>query len=236
MSNYITFSISDFKQIIQDLTFSNDYDDIMLCIYVNQEKIQIKLFYVENDISTYYIGDDIIIDCTDISIMFEYKNIENILDLTSEGTIKFTLDKSIVNITINSIIQINYKCMNKFDQELIGTIETNENSINIDYKLFKKSLEYFLTTKSIKNYIAESFIYILIENNYIYLEKNNLNIKFKIKENFSLKKQKIRINHLVNFLKNKNFTGDIFISNEFPTIVKYSSNFGHLELYINIHH
>lgn len=217
------FSIVDFKQIIKDLTFTSDYEDIMLCIYVKNEEIQIKLFYLENDISTYYIGDDIIIDCTDISIMLEYKNIENILNLTLEGTIKFYLDKSIINILIKNIIEINYKCKNKFDEELIGRIGTDEDSINIDYKLFRKSLEYFLNN---------IYIYIYIENNYVYLEQNNLNIKFKIKNNSSLKKQKIRINPLVNFLKSKNFTGDIFICNEFPTVVKHSSTFGDLELYI----
>lgn len=228
----LCMSIRDFKEIIQSLDFSYNNNDLILCIKCEHADVYFKFILEETNISTYYINDSVTIDTEDILLMFEYKLISNIIDKTDTGNIKFELNNKRVLVTITNSIEIKTEFLNTVDDQLLGEIEIQETNIKIDSYILKTILNYFVrSSKNLSKHFMINYLYLSTNDNKIYFEMDNLKISKKINQDIKIDKFKLHIDCLYNFIKNKNYNLDIYLSQDFPIVCKAETDMGIIELY-----
>lgn len=232
MSNHITLSVCDFKKILYELKFMDNLNDLLLCINCKDEKIYFKFIFKEVNISTYHLNDNIIIDSTDILLMFEYKLISNIIENTNSGTIKFQTIGKKIQMTINTSFELKKTFLNTIDDQLLGTLEVLSNSIRVDSHKISTILKYFINdNKNLSSYFLVNYLYISVENSKMIFKNENLTVEIKINTDLKIEASKLHIDCLYNFIQTKKSMCDIYISSEYPIICRLEGDYGHLELY-----
>lgn len=227
----ISLSVCDFNLILNELLFTNDIHRLILCIKSEANELYIKLIFEEVNISTYYINDNIMIDCTDILIMFEYKMIHDIISQTRSGTVMFELESNKITMKIKSDVNIEKTFYNSINEDYLGKLDILENNIELDSKQLYKSIGYFITSKNLSSYSHFNFAYLDIDDNQVSLKKDSLVVNFKTKNDFKINSFKIPLDAMYTFLYNKSSLMKIYISQDFPVICRCESNYGCIELY-----
>lgn len=232
MKQHISLSIKDFKCIIDALQFTSDSNSLVLCINSTDGEVYFKLIYEETTISTYNINESVIIDCTDITLMFAYKNICDILDKTDSGNIKFILDGKKIEMIITTTFSIHTTLLNNVNDQLLGTLEIPESFVRIDSTIFKNILRYFIRpTKNLSNYFMVNYVYIIATNSLLTIKNEKIKIDLKIDCDTNIDTCKLHIDALYNFIQNKMYNLDIYMSKEFPIICKTNTEMGTIQLY-----
>ena len=216
----LCMSIRDFKEIIHSLDFSYNNNDLILCIKCEQADVYFKFILEETNISTYYINNSVTIDTEDILLMFEYKLISNIIDKTDIGNIKFELNNKKIILTVTNSIEIKTEFLNTVDDQMLGELEIPETNIKIDSYILKGILNYFVRpSKNLSKHFMINYLYLSTGCNKICFEMDNLKISKKINQDIKIDKFKLHIDCLYNFIKNKNYNLDIYLSQNFPIVL-----------------
>lgn len=229
---YFGMSIKDFKNIIHSLTFTNDYKNIILCINCENGDVYFKMILEESNITTYYINDSILIDSTDILLMFEYKELDTILNQTESGNIKFILNNKKIEITITNTFVVKKTIINRVDDQLLGTLKIPESSIKLDSTIFNKMISYFIRpSKNLSSYFSINYLYLTLNQEYLKLKNDDIELTYKIKNEIEIKSLKLHIDYVYNFLQDKKYILDVFIAENFPIVCKMTTEMGIIELY-----
>ena len=228
----LSMSVNDFKQIVETLNFTYDINDLILCIKCEETNVYFKFVLDDCSIGTYHINDFTTMDTENIILMFEYKFISDIVRKTTTGTIKFELDNDKVTMIITNSIEIKTEFMNKIDDQVLGELEFKDPNIKLDSYTLYSILKYFVRqSKNLSKYLSVNYLFVSASDGKLTFETNNLIISKKIKENINLDKFKIHGDCLYNFIKNKNYNLDVYISQNFPIICKAETDLGTIELY-----
>ena len=228
----LCMSIKDFKEIIASLDFSYNINDLILCIKCENTDVYFKFILEDTNVSTYYINESVTLDIEDILLMFEYKLISNIIDKTNNGNIKFELNNKKINVTITNSIEIKTEFLNTIDDQLLGELEIPEANIKMDSYILKSILNYFIRpSKNLSKHFMINYLYLSATNGKIVFEMDNLKISKKISQDTEIDKFKLHIDCLYNFIKNKNYNLDIYLSQNFPIVCKAETELGIIELY-----
>lgn len=228
----LCMSLTDFKEIINSLDFSYNTNDLILCIKCDQTDIYFKFILEETNLSTYYINDSVTIDAEDITLMFEYKLISNIIEKTNNGNIKFELNGKKITVNITNSIEIKTEFLNTVDEQMLGELEIPKDNIKMDSYILKSVLNYFVRpSKNLSKHFVINYLYLTAKDNRVVFEMENLKVSKKISQNNKIDKFKLHIDFLYNFIKNKNYNLDIHLSNNFPIICKADTDLGTIDFY-----
>lgn len=227
-----SMSVKDFKEIIKSITFVDNLDDLMLCIKCEEADIYFKFILEETNITTYYVNEFVTIDTEDIILMFEYKLINDIIEKTECGTIKFELNINEICMTITNSIEIEKHFYNKVDERLLGKLEVEEQSIQLDSIVLEKMLKYFIKSpQKLSKYLTINYLTVSVSSGKLLFEQDNLKISKNINQNIEINNLKLKIDYLYNFITNKKYNLNIYITEHFPIICKAETDLGTIELY-----
>lgn len=228
----LCMSLTDFKEIINSLDFSYNTNDLILCIKCEQTDVYFKFILEETNLSTYYINDSVTIDTEDITLMFEYKLISNIIEKTNNGNIKFELNGKNITVNITNSIEIKTEFLNTVDEQMLGELEIPKDNIKMDSYILKSVLNYFVRpSKNLSKHFMVNYLYLSVTDGKIIFEMDNLKVSKKISQDIEIDKFKLHVDCLYNFIKNKNYNLDIYLSRNYPILCRAHTDLGIIELY-----
>jgi hypothetical protein len=223
-------SLNDFKNIINYLEFSSaKYSQ--LCISCKNGEIYFKMILEDKNISTLYLNEHVIIDCTDILLMFDYKLINDIICKSLNGTIKFSLNKNKITMKIIEKYELNLYFYNSVNEEVLGELQEAD-FLKVDSTLLYNVLNYFVKyDRNMSNLLYTSYINLQVKDKYIIIENEPLSIKIPIQDSIYIRQFKLHIDYLFKFLSCKKLICNIYLHEDFPLVCKCDTEYGKIELW-----
>lgn len=227
----ISMSFADFKSITEELYFC-DPKKLTMSISCKEGDIYIKMILEDSNISTYYLNDSLVVDSTDILIMFDYKYIYDVINKTTGGTITFKLNKSTITMIIKSDITIKLNFNNNIEEHILGEIDIQDTFLKIDSSKLYSIFNYFLKPiKNLSNFIPINYLYITVKDTKIIFNKDSLTIELDYSTSINITDFKVHIDYVCNFISKKKYLMDVYITDNFPIVCKIDSTYGKLEFW-----